>query len=150
MGNAAAGGLPTHPTTSRGWPAALHGAPADHVSPLVGDEAAARRWMVQARWRDGLEDMPGPRVIRGGHTTYYSPKEVPLMTGADVHPFSDQETALARAWIADCQWADLDEDLIVELPTPVVWRGVARHYAGGVAQFLEDVHQASDLVAGTP
>ncbi len=62
------------------------------------------------------------------------------MTRVNVHPLSASETALAREWIANCQWADLDEDLIAELPTPVVWRGVARHYDGGVGQFLDDVH----------
>lgn len=66
------------------------------------------------------------------------------MTRVTVHPFSHEETALARQWIADCTWADLDDDLIAELPTPVVWRGVAHHYTGGLAQFLEDAHHATD------
>jgi hypothetical protein len=62
------------------------------------------------------------------------------MTGADVHTLSSDETALAREWIADCQWADLDDEHVAELPTAAIWRGVARHYDGGVAQFLHDAH----------
>jgi hypothetical protein len=43
-----------------------------------------------------------------------------------------------RAWIADCSWVELEPDDISELAPSAITRGVARHYAGGIAQFLED------------
>ncbi len=67
------------------------------------------------------------------------------MTVANVHTFSATETALARQWIADCSWENLDDDHIAELPTAVIWRGVARHYDGGVAKFLHDAHHEDAL-----
>ena len=62
------------------------------------------------------------------------------MTSADVHPFTTDETALAREWVADCAWADLDDEHLAEMPAAAIWRGVARYYHGGVAQFLHDAH----------
>jgi hypothetical protein len=42
----------------------------------------------------------------------------------------------ARGWISDCVWADeVDVD---ELSDSAVKRGIARHYDGGVAQFVAD------------
>ena len=45
-----------------------------------------------------------------------------------------EELAEARAWIADCQWAD-DTDGLTDSQ---VIRGIARHYAGGIVQFRKD------------
>lgn len=44
----------------------------------------------------------------------------------------------ARDWVADCVWADLDADDVTELTDVQVTRGIARHYDGGVAQFIAD------------
>jgi hypothetical protein len=45
-----------------------------------------------------------------------------------------QQVADARAWVADCAWAD---DTAC-LPDAAIVRGVARHYDGGWAGFLAD------------
>jgi hypothetical protein len=49
-----------------------------------------------------------------------------------------QQLAEAREWIADCVWADLDQEDIDALTDDQVTRGVRRHYSGGVAQFVSD------------
>jgi len=74
------------------------------------------------------------------------------MTITNVHTFSSDETALAREWIAECSWEDLDDEHVGELPTAVIWRGVARYYDGGVAQFLRDAHpdHGDDAHGATP
>jgi len=46
--------------------------------------------------------------------------------------------AEARQWILDCEWADVDGDSVAELSAREVLRGVARHYEGGLAQFVQD------------
>lgn len=45
----------------------------------------------------------------------------------------------ARAWVADCSWAELnsDED-VADLSDAEIIRGIQRHYAGGLAQFTRD------------
>jgi len=51
----------------------------------------------------------------------------------------DQETIKAmRDWVADCVWADADEDDIAEMSDAEIIRGVRKHYCGGIAQFIED------------
>jgi hypothetical protein len=47
-----------------------------------------------------------------------------------------QDIADGRAWLADCTWADADEDAIAGLTREQVARGVARHYEGGWPAFL--------------
>src|SRR4051812_38686617 len=47
------------------------------------------------------------------------------------------ELAAARAWIADCTWRDLDEDLVAELTDEDIIAGVERHFDGGGAASLE-------------
>jgi hypothetical protein len=42
----------------------------------------------------------------------------------------------ARAWIADCQWGDLDDT--DELSDGAVIQGIRRSYEGGIAQFIAD------------
>ena len=55
--------------------------------------------------------------------------------GGEVRPEHVEEM---RVWLLDCSWGDLDEEAIAELSERAVVRGVARHYAGGVAQFITD------------
>lgn len=47
-----------------------------------------------------------------------------------------RELAEARGWIADCGWAD--DVNAWALTDAQVERGIARHYAGGLAQFRTD------------
>lgn len=42
----------------------------------------------------------------------------------------------ARAWIAECLWADMCEEDIAELTDRRVERGIARHFGGGIAGFV--------------
>ena len=44
----------------------------------------------------------------------------------------------ARDWLKDCTWQDMDEDDFDELTAEQITRGVARHYDGGLVQFLQD------------
>lgn len=44
----------------------------------------------------------------------------------------------AREWIMDCCWTDLEPEDVEDLPAAVIQRGIRRHYAGGVAQFVAD------------
>lgn len=46
------------------------------------------------------------------------------------------QLAEARGWISDCMWGD-DVDLD-ELTDAQVERGIARHYDGGITQFVAD------------
>jgi hypothetical protein len=41
-----------------------------------------------------------------------------------------------REWLLDCEWPDVDEDEIRELTATQVTSGIARHYAGGLAEFV--------------
>lgn len=60
----------------------------------------------------------------------------------DGHTAAD--IAAMREWIADCEWADLAPDAwgdaadIDALTDGQVLAGIARHYAGGLPQFLAD------------
>lgn len=53
---------------------------------------------------------------------------------------SPREIKDGRAWIADCEWADLDprEDDVAELTARQVVRGINQHYDGGWDQFIRD------------
>jgi hypothetical protein len=44
--------------------------------------------------------------------------------------------AVARGWIANCEWPDLDPEDIDELSAVRVIKGVRRHWAGGISAFL--------------
>jgi len=49
------------------------------------------------------------------------------------------ELAAAREWIADCVWGDLERAAdIAALSDAAVERGIARHYSGGVAEFVAE------------
>lgn len=53
-----------------------------------------------------------------------------------VRTIHDVDLAEARAWIADCTWAeDIDTD---ELTARQVYAGIERHYDGGWPQFIRD------------
>lgn len=54
------------------------------------------------------------------------------------HVISDATLAEMRAWIADCPWPDLEPEDVDDLTDQQIVRGVARHYHGGVKQFLAD------------
>jgi hypothetical protein len=43
-----------------------------------------------------------------------------------------------RRWIADCTWANLEPEDIEDLSDAAIIRGIARHYDGGIAQFVQD------------
>jgi hypothetical protein len=42
----------------------------------------------------------------------------------------------ARAWLADCAWADAEPEDIYAMPEGAVARAVARHHEGGIPGFL--------------
>ena len=44
----------------------------------------------------------------------------------------------ARGWLSDCSWDDMEPDEIDELSTATVQRAIARHYSGGIGQFVAD------------
>lgn len=43
-----------------------------------------------------------------------------------------------RAWVADCDWVDVDSDNVAGLTDEQIIGGVDRHYDGGLWQFLAD------------
>lgn len=45
----------------------------------------------------------------------------------------------ARGWISDCEWRNLDQDMIEELSNTEVRIGVEHHYEGGWTAFVEAV-----------
>jgi hypothetical protein len=47
----------------------------------------------------------------------------------------------AIRWLADCDWGDVDEQDIAEMPPLIIVRAVQLHYHGGVGQFIEDTGQ---------
>jgi len=49
-----------------------------------------------------------------------------------------QQVAEARAWIADCGWADLTPAKVQRLTRAQVIAGIARHYEVGWAAFIAD------------
>jgi hypothetical protein len=55
-----------HGTISRGGPEPFLGGTVTYTSTRIESEVVARQWVDEARERDGLEDMPEPRVIRRG------------------------------------------------------------------------------------
>lgn len=54
---------------------------------------------------------------------------------------TQEEIKAMRAWAAECVWADAidgDPGFLDELSDAEILNGIARHYVGGVAQFLDD------------
>jgi ABC-type transport system involved in cytochrome c biogenesis ATPase subunit len=49
-----------------------------------------------------------------------------------------EEVADMRLWIADCPWADLDDEQVAALSDNDVIDGVREHYEGGIGMFLAD------------
>lgn len=58
--------------------------------------------------------------------------------------------ALARDWVSDCLWRDMDEEDVLELSDEQVRRGVERHYHGGWVAFLEDAGLTLELAPAGP
>ena len=56
----------------------------------------------------------------------------------NLQPLSGRALNDARDWLKDCAWQDMDESDVDELSPEAVTRGVARHYDGGLVQFLSD------------
>jgi hypothetical protein len=52
--------------------------------------------------------------------------------------YTTTQVEAMRGWIADCVWADMDEDDIGELTYTQITRGIARYYDGDIHQFLLD------------
>ena len=46
--------------------------------------------------------------------------------------------AEARAWVAECIWADLEPEDVADLTDAQIRRGVNRTYDGGWQQFVRD------------
>jgi hypothetical protein len=63
-----------------------------------------------------------------------------MVTPYAVTEVSAAETVAARRWLSDSR-ADLDAELIAELPVSVVCRAVARRYNHGWPQFQRDGQQ---------
>lgn len=52
---------------------------------------------------------------------------------------TQQELKLARDWIKDCDWADIEDDQDVdELTDKQVEKAVRRFYDGGISNFKKD------------
>jgi hypothetical protein len=48
------------------------------------------------------------------------------------------EITEARAWLMDCQWADMESEHVATLSDAMILWAVARHYEGGIEQFKAD------------
>lgn len=61
-------------------------------------------------------------------------------TGCECESFAIDAGLLdeMRAWLKDCEWADVDVDEIDEFPMWTVLLSIQRHYVGGAAQFVDD------------
>ena len=46
--------------------------------------------------------------------------------------------AAMKAHLSECLWADMENEDFENLSDTEIIRGIARHYAGGVSQFLKD------------
>lgn len=57
----------------------------------------------------------------------------------DPAAFTAVQLQAMRDWVADCVWADLDDEQdVAELSDSQVLAGVSRHYDGGLAGFVRD------------
>ena len=48
-----------------------------------------------------------------------------------------EELRLAREWIADCVWQDLESEELDDLSDEEITRGIRRHFSGGISAFKE-------------
>jgi hypothetical protein len=54
--------------------------------------------------------------------------------------YTREQIDAMRDWVKECQWReDWDDDDVDNAPDAVIIRGVARHYEGGLKQFLSDM-----------
>jgi hypothetical protein len=51
---------------------------------------------------------------------------------------TNEELHYARTWVAECDWADLDDEDVAELTDEEIVDGIEAHYEGGVEQFKKD------------
>jgi hypothetical protein len=58
--------------------------------------------------------------------------------------------ALARDWIADCQWDDLDGEDVPGLTDDEALAAIARHYDGGLPAFTLDCQPRAAAPRQTP
>jgi hypothetical protein len=65
---------------------------------------------------------------------------IAMVTPQAVTEVSTAEVLAARRWLSDSR-ADVDAELIAELPASVVYRAVARRYDHGWRQFQRDHQQ---------
>jgi hypothetical protein len=50
----------------------------------------------------------------------------------------------ARDWIKDCSFSDIEDDEQVdEMTDEQIWKGISKHYGGGIAQFMKDSNPES-------
>lgn len=136
-----------------GYPGAL--------SPHFYTYAAARSWLMDrygtitrqgaasvrpAFFVDGTSLRKGARemlsrMARAGEVDFTL---YPVVYG----PASPREVEEMRAWLSDCEWADVDDaDLWERTPTEVVV-AVQRHYDGGVQGFVFDSRGATAVASG--
>jgi len=54
------------------------------------------------------------------------------------HYYTDEQIADARYEISSCQWADLDDDDVIDMSSSEIIAGINRNYAGGWIQFIKD------------
>ena len=66
------------------------------------------------------------------------------MTGIDTNQrqgaqlVEQEQIQQARQWLTECVWEDIDDDDINEMSDSHIVSGIARHYSGGIEQFIED------------
>lgn len=54
--------------------------------------------------------------------------------------YSNRGISAMREWLSDCVWGDTDSDVINDMADGVIVRAIARHYEGGVFQFIYDMN----------
>jgi len=54
--------------------------------------------------------------------------------------YSKLEIKAMREWLSDCVWGDTDSEVIADMADGVIVRAIARHYEGGVFQFIYDMN----------
>lgn len=78
----------------------------------------------------------GPRYEYAGHHAF-SGHTVRILQLAKRYAEADVLGDM-RGWLMDCEWRDIDCEDIAELDAAHIVGAVARHYEGGVAQFMRD------------
>lgn len=90
-----------------------------------------RGWDQHHHKAERKQEQDGPR-------TRLARQRVEIASQARAQATHDGIVHEMRAWIEECNWADLDRDQIQRLPEATVLSGVDRHYAGGIEQFVAD------------